>query len=627
MEALRFEHITKSFGSVKANDDVSFSIEKGLIYSILGENGSGKTSLMNVVAGIYHQDAGEVYINNELAVINSPRDAFSYRVGMIHQHFKLIDKFTAVENVLLGLTKADYKAFHEEQREKLEQRKAELEVIKAKVIQQNKADLKDGKITVAKLLTNLKRRNELYKKVSDYRRYYRRSRGYSIPAGKERIENMCIKYGFEVNPSKHVFEMSVSEKQELEILKVLYRGVDVLILDEPTAVLTPQETDKLFDVLKNMKKLGKTIIIITHKLNEVLEISDKVVVLRKGQYIGEVNTKDTNEQKLTEMMVGKKVKLDIKRNPVKNPADRLFVNNLTVKDETGRTVLDNISFTARGGEILGVAGIAGNGQKQLLESISGLLPLESGSIVFKNPKKNVPVTLFHKKLKQVKQLSSDGLLHNVDGTPTDLSKLKNKEIVKLINEGKLIFNDDEIIDLKNKNPLEIRELGIRLSFVPEDRLGMGLVGSMDLTDNMMLRSYKKGKAVFVDRNNPSALANEIVEELEVSTPSIKTQVKQLSGGNIQKVLVGREIAFAPKVLMTAYPVRGLDINSSYMIYNLLDEQKSSGVAVIYVGEDLDVLMALCDRLLILSKGKVVDIVDPRKVDKKTIGLMMTKGER
>ena len=363
--------------------------------------------------------------------------------------------------------------------------------------------------------------------------------------------------------------MSVSEKQTVEIIKVLYRGADILILDEPTAVLTPQETGRLFAVLRRMRDDGKAIIIITHKLHEVLALSDRVAVLRKGEYIGSVNTSETDETELTEMMVGKKISLDIERSEPKNPTDRLTVKNVSCMNREGVKVLDGVSFTARSGEILGIAGIAGSGQRELLEAIAGLQHLEGGEILYNNPKTG----------------SQD--------------------------------------DLRDKTPLQIRELGVRLSFVPEDRLGMGLVGNMDIIDNMMLRSYRRGRSPFLQRQSPKQLADEIIDQLEVVTPSASTPVRQLSGGNVQKVLVGREIASSPTVLMAAYPVRGLDINSSYTIYNLLNRQKESGVAVIFVGEDLDVLTELCDRIMVIGSGRVTGMLDGRKATKEQIGYLMT----
>ena len=500
--AIELKNITKRFGKVVANKDVNLTAYRGEILSILGENGSGKTTLMNMISGIYFPDEGQIFIDEKEAVITSPKDAFSYKIGMIHQHFKLVDVFNAAENIVLGI--------------------------------------EDGKY-------NLKNSMEEIKKISE-------------------------QYGFELDPEKKIYTMSVSEKQTVEIIKVLYRGADILILDEPTAVLTPQETEKLFNILRRMRDDGKCIIIITHKLHEVLSLSDRVSVLRKGEYVGTVNTSETNEAQLTEMMVGKKISLNIKRDEPHDTQDRLVVNNITCLDRVGATVLDNVSFTAKSGEILGIAGIAGSGQRELLESIAGLQHLSSGEIFYFNPKTNT------------------------------------KE------------------NLRDKTPMQIRNMGVRLSFVPEDRLGMGLVGNMDIVDNMMLRSYSRGHSMFLKRKKPKDLALKIIHDLEVVTPSASTPVRRLSGGNVQKVLVGREIASSPTVLMVAYPVRGLDINSSYMIYNLLNEQKEKGVAVIFVGEDLDVLIELCDRIMVIGSGRITGVVDGRTTTKEEIGLLMTKSK-
>ena len=498
--AIELKNITKRFGSVVANKDVCLTVNCGEILSILGENGSGKTTLMNMISGIYHPDEGQIFINGEAVVINSPKDAFDYKIGMIHQHFKLVDVFSATENIVLGLENEKY-------------------------------DLK---------------------------------------LAEKKVREICEKYGFEIDPKKKIYNMSVSEKQTVEIIKVLYRGSDILILDEPTAVLTPQETQKLFAVLRKMRDSGKSIIIITHKLHEVLSLSDRVSVLCKGEYIGTVITAETNESELTEMMVGKKVVLNIERSEPVHPEERLVVKDITCMSREGIKLLDDVSFTAYSGEILGIAGIAGSGQRELLEAIAGLQKLNAGDIYYHDPK-----------------------------------------------TGK-------VEDLRDKTPMQIRDLGVRLSFVPEDRLGMGLVGNMDIIDNMMLRSYRKGRSLFLERKAPKSLAEDIIERLEVVTPSATTPVRRLSGGNVQKVLVGREIAASPTVLMAAYPVRGLDINSSYTIYNLLNEQKKKGVAVIFVGEDLDVLLELCDRILVIGSGRVTGIVDGRTATKEEIGLLMTK---
>ena len=556
-QVIELKGITKIFGRIVANHDCNLSLYNGEILSLLGENGSGKTTLMNALAGIYCPDAGDIYVNGEKVRISSPHDAYKYHIGMVHQHFKLVDTFTAVENVVVGLTKKDYE-----------------EIAK-----------KDGT----------------------------KAQGFNLKASANRITEICNKFGFKLNPWQKVNTMSVSEKQTLEIIKALYRGVDILILDEPTAVLTPQEIEKLFDVLRAMKKDGKSIIII------------RVAVLCKGEVAGDILTENATEKILTEMMVGHKVDLNINRMEIPTTGERLIVQDLSLNGRDGRKVLKNINFTVYGSEILGIAGISGSGQKELLETIAGLNRNTQGTIIFHNPKKEQPVTFFHKNIKQIRELAAQGKFHlKGKKEPLSLVGKTNKEITEMVNKEQIIFYEDEIMNLKGKKPIEIRDLGIKLSFVPEDRLGMGLVGSMDLIDNMMLRSFRKGKGGIVHRNKPAALAKELVDELEIKTPSLHTSVKKLSGGNIQKVLVGREISTRPKVLMVAYPVRGLDINSSYMIYNLINKQKEKGSAVIYVGEDLDVILALCDRVLVLRDGEVAGILNCKDTNKNEIGLLMTK---
>ena len=498
--AVRMRNITKTFGPVVANDKVWLDIYRGEILALLGENGSGKTTLMNMLSGIYFPDEGQIFIDDKEVVIRSPKDAFDLGIGMIHQHFKLVDVLTAAENIVLGLKEP-------------------------------------GRL--------------------------------NMEAVAQRVRDICEKYGFDVDPNQKIYDMSVSQKQTVEIIKVLYRGADILILDEPTAVLTPQETDKLFAVLRNMRDAGKAIVIITHKMHEVEDLSDRVAVLRHGQFIGDMPTKSTNAQEMTNMMVGHPVTLNIDRPDPVDPKPRIEVKNLTVRSIDGILKLDDVSFTANSGEILGIAGISGCGQKELLEAIAGLQPIESGSICY-------------------------------------------------------VEDDGTREELLGKDPLRIAEMGVALSFVPEDRLGMGLVGNMDLSDNMMLRSFRKGHGILTDRKAPRKLAETVVEELDVNTPGVSTPVRRLSGGNVQKVLVGREIASAPTVLLTAYAVRGLDINASYTIYDLINRQKERGVAVIYVGEDLDVLLELADRILVLCGGKVSGIVPGRGATKRDVGLMMTQ---
>ena len=492
--AIEMRGITKTFGSVVANKDVELNVRPGEILALLGENGSGKTTLMNMLSGIYAPDSGEIRVNGQPVTIASPQDAKRLGIGMVHQHFKLVDVFSAADNIWMGKEKAGF----------------------------------------------------LLKKD----RY-------------DEIEAIAKKFGFDLDPRKKVHNMAVSEKQTLEIIKVLYYGAKVIILDEPTAVLTVQEIQKLFGVLRRMKADGHSVIIITHKLNEVLDISDRVAILRKGEYVGTVNTAETNEQQLTEYMVGRKIDLNIERPVVEKTRPLLEIRDLTIKNDEGAVAIDHVNFYIRGGEILGVAGIAGCGQKELCEAIAGLRPIE---------------------------------------------------------QGQMIHKGDNIVGL---SPKAILDKGISMSFIPEDRLGMGLAPSLSITDNMLLKNYQDAKGPFVDRKQGRADAEHVIRELGVVTPSADTPVRRLSGGNVQKVLLGREIKAGPNVIITAYPVRGLDINSSYAIYNILNQQKKDGVGVLFVGEDLDVMMALCDKIMVLCHGKVMGVVHAHKTTKEELGLMMT----
>ena len=561
--AIRMQGISKSFGEVVANKNVDLTVYEGEILSLLGENGSGKTTLMNMLSGIYFPDEGEVFVKGKPVVIRSPRDAYHNRIGMVHQHFKLVDLFTGIDNIILG---------EEMPRFSVRDNAARLreEAHTARYVVDN--DDSSAPVKTVRDDETAKGRAKLVAKIAALPlvKFFKRCKFNWLPRSRGgRVKAVAERYGFDINLKQKVYDMSVSEKQTVEIIKVLYRGADSLILDEPTAVLTPQETEKLFEVLRAMREDGKSIIIITHKLNEVMAISDRVAVLRKGEHVATVNTADATIPMLTELMVGHKTELNIERDAPEGVEDRLVVEGLSFTDREGVKKMDGVSFTARSGEILGIAGIAGSGQRELLETIAGLIRPESGSITYLPPE---------------------------GGKPENLVR---------------------------KSPEQIRELGVRLSFVPEDRLGMGLVGNMDIVDNMMLRSYRRGNFIFLDRKNPKHLAEDIIRDLEVVTPSSHTPVRRLSGGNVQKVLVGREIAAAPTVLMAAYPVRGLDINSSYTIYRLLNEQKKRGVAVIYVGEDLDVLIELCDRIMVICAGQVTGIVDGKTAKKEEIGLLMT----
>jgi simple sugar transport system ATP-binding protein len=501
-------HIFKSFGPVKANDDVSLVAAPGEILALLGENGSGKSTLMNILAGIYSPDGGSIFVEGERKIFRSPHDAIAAGIGMVHQHFKLIPVMSAWENISLG-------------------------------------EGAGGRL--------------------------RSAPGFPAPFLnvkhiKAKIADVQQRFGLAVDPDKKIYDMPVGEKQTVEIVKVLYRGVRVLVLDEPTAVLTPQETAGLFAMLKRMKGEGRAVIIITHKLQEVMEISDRVMVLRKGRNVGTVRTAETNPRELAERMVGGAVSgatLEIRRAAAERSAEPLLqVRGLMRRGAEGPAIIRDLSFEVHGGEILGLAGIAGSGQKELCEIITGLAGADSGSIRFMG---------------------------------------------------------EEILGL---SPRIIKERGIRVSFVPEDRLGMGLVGGMSITDNILLKSYDSGRGILVDRVDGREQAERIVERYGVVTPSVRHLVKKLSGGNIQKVLLGRELETRPRLLITAYPVRGLDIGASMSIYRLLNEQKKQGVGILYIGEDLDVLRELCDRIMVIHAGTLMGVVDPREAGKEEIGLLM-----
>ena len=492
--AIVMRNISKSFGPVKANDNINLEVRKGEVHALLGENGAGKSTLMNMLSGIYAPDSGTIEIFGEEMSFSSPGDSIAHGIGMIHQHFTLVDVMTAKENIVLG--------------------------------QKTGFFLNDRALA-------------------------------------KEISTLAEQYGMDLDPNKKVYEMSVGEKQTLEILKVLSRGAEILIMDEPTAVLTPQETSKLFKVIRTMKENGRSIVIITHKLNEVMEISDRVTVLRKGQSIGTAVTKEASVSSLIEMMVGKSVSLSIQKKHYEDQELLLSLDDVTVLNAEGKEALKNVSFDLHKHEVLGVAGVANSGQKELCEAIAGLVKAD---------------------------------------------------------KGRIYFEGDNIV---GKTPRDIIKLGIRLGFVPEDRLGMGLVGNMDIVHNMVLKDYQNQPGLILQRKPSIEKAERIVEALDIMTPSIYTPVKNLSGGNVQKVLLGREIDAAPKVLVTAYAVRGLDIGASYRIYDLINEQKENGVGVLFVGEDLDVLMQLCDRVVVLCHGEITGIVNPDEVTKEHIGLLMT----
>lgn len=485
--------ITKAFGPVLANDHVNLAVCKGEILALLGENGSGKSTLMNILSGIYAPDEGSIVIDGQKVRIRNPQDAEKLGIGMIHQHFKLVEALTAQENICGGLRDGVFLHRHRRAKE---------------------------------------------------------------------LQELSARYGLNVDLNKKVYEMSIGEKQTVEIMKAVYRNARILILDEPTAVLTPQETRKLFDILRTMREDGCAIIIITHKLDEVMEISDEVTVLRKGRSIQTLVTAQTNTHELSECMVGRSMDLRIDRTPrMPAKAPLLEMKHVSVKDRSKRVLLHDACLEVYAGEILGVAGVAGSGQRELCEAITGMVP-SSGEITL---------------------------------------------------NGRL---------LTGMTPRTMQQANVKIGFVPEDRLGMGLVGGMSVQDNAILKAYRSSKGPFIDRKGAQQLASRIVEQYNVSTPSVNQMIRRLSGGNIQKILLGRELEDQPELLITAYPVRGLDIGASYYIYDILNREKARGAGVLFIGEDIDVLMGLCDRIAVMSHGRIIGVVDGATAQKEEIGLMM-----
>ena len=494
------ENITKRFGKVTANKDVTLELYKGEILSLLGENGSGKTTLMNMLSGIYFPDEGQIYIDGQPVTIASPKDAFALGIGMIHQHFKLVDVFTATENIILGMP---------------------------------------GKLNLAE--------------------------------ARKKVREICDRYGFDIDPDQKIYDMSVSQKQTVEIVKVLYRGANILILDEPTAVLTPQETDKLFAVMRNMKADGKSLIIITHKLHEVLDVSDRVAVLRKGEYIGCVQTKDADQQSLTDMMVGRSVSLNIDRPRCETITPRLEVKGLTVASKLHHNnAVKQVSFNVREGEIVCIAGIDGNGQTELVYGLTGLEPVKEGT-----------VTLC----------------------------------------GQDITN------------MQIRKRSILgMSHIPEDRHKHGLVLDYTLEDNLVLQRYFEPQFVngagFLKRKNIRTYAEHLIDQYDVrSGQGPITLARAMSGGNQQKAIIAREIDKDPQLLIAVQPTRGLDVGAIEYIHRQIVAQRDKNKAVLLVSLELDEVMSLSDRILVMYEGEIVGELDPKKTTVEELGLYMAGAKR
>jgi len=492
---LVMSNITKRFPGIVANDHVNFELRKGEIHTLLGENGAGKSTLMNVLDGIYYPDEGEITVEGKKVDLRSPLDSMKHGIGMIHQHFMLVESLSVIENVILGLE----------------------------------------------------------------------SQGFYIDekAVAARIEAIAKKYGFRVDPYARIWQLSVGEQQRVEIIKALFKGARILILDEPTAVLTPQESEELFGILREMKSEGKSIIFISHKLGEVMSVSDRITVLQKGRLVGTVDTAAIDERELARMMIGRDVLFRLERKETGEGPEVLKVEGAQAYNDRGILALNKLAVTVHSGEIMGVAGVAGNGQVELAECITGLRRLTGGRVL-------------------------------VEG-----------------------------VDLTNASPCAIAAAGV--NYIPADRLGVGLVPNLSTVENAVLRKYKQNsmcKRTFIDYGAACTYTDSLIEKFDIAVPLRNAPVKVLSGGNMQKLLLAREIEENPRLLIAEHPTRGLDVGATEFVRRTLLEQRDHGVAVLLISEDLDEILMVADRVAVMYEGQIVGIVDAHHVDIAQIGLMM-----
>lgn len=493
---IEMRHITKEFGPFKANDDINLQVRPGEIHALLGENGAGKSTLMNILSGLLEPTEGEILINGQTVKITSPTEANRLGIGMVHQHFMLVDAFSVTENIILGS-----------------------EPHSLGVLNRKKA--------------------------------------------RQTIEELSSRYGLAVDPDALVRDISVGMQQRVEILKTLYRGADVLIFDEPSAVLTPQEIEGLIQIMKELVAEGKSIILITHKLDEIKAVADRCTVIRRGKGIGTVNVNDVSSQELADMMVGRSVSFKTEKRTATPKEVILSVENLTVKESRGLEAVKNLSLEVRAGEVLGIAGIDGNGQSELVQAITGLRKVESGKIM-------------------------------IDGE-----------------------------DMTNKRPRFITEHGV--GHVPEDRHKYGLVLDMSLSENMALQTYYQvpmSQYGVLNYGEMNSQARELIQEFDVRTTNELVPAKALSGGNQQKAIIAREVSRDPDLLIVANPTRGLDVGAIEFIHKRLIEQRDKFKAVLLISFELDEIMNVSDRIAVLHGGEIVGIVDPKETSENELGLLM-----
>lgn len=494
-------NIRKVFGNFVANDNITLQLKKGEIHALLGENGAGKSTLMNVLFGLYQPDGGEIRVKGKKVNIANPNVANDLGIGMVHQHFMLVDTFTVTENIILG-----------------------------------SEPTKGGQIDIEK--------------------------------AEQEVRELSERYGLAVDPKAKIADISVGMQQRVEILKTLYRGADILIFDEPTAVLTPQEIQELIQIMKALVREGKSIILITHKLKEIMEVCDRVTVIRRGKGIGTLNVSETNPNELASLMVGREVHFKTEKQPPKVGKPVLEIENLVVKDSRGVTAVDHLNLTVHAGEIVGIAGVDGNGQTELIEAITGLIKSESGSI-----------------------------------------RLNGKEI-------------------RNLTPRQITETGV--GHIPQDRHKHGLVLDFSIGENMVLQTYYKEPYSKRGVLNFKAIydkARQLIQEFDVRTPDEYMKARALSGGNQQKAIIGREVDRDPDLLVAAQPTRGLDVGAIEFIHKRLIEQRDKGKAVLLVSFELDEIMNVSDRIAVIYEGKIVAIVDPKETTEQELGLLMAGSKR
>jgi simple sugar transport system ATP-binding protein len=496
--AVHLEGITKRFPGVVANDEVDLEVEEGSVHALLGENGAGKTTLMNVLYGLYQPEGGTVHLHGEPRTFDTPRDAIDAGIGMIHQHFMLVDTLTTAENIVLG---------HEPRK------------------------------------------------------------WFGLAMDREQAERdvreLSERYGFDVDPTARVEDVSVGVQQRVEILKALYGGADVLILDEPTAVLTPQEVEDLFEVFEELAAEDKTIIFITHKLGEAMEAADDITVLRDGENVGTVDADDTSREELAELMVGREVLLEADKDPVETGDVGLDVSNLRVTDNRGVEQVRGVNISAREGEVFGIAGVDGNGQSELVAAITGL------------------------------------------ATP---------------DEGRVAFEGQDVTDLSRRERIDAG-----LAYVPEDRQERGLVMEFDLVENGLLGSQHTAEFADggrIDWGHTRTHAEDIIEEYDVRPPNADADAESLSGGNQQKFVVGREFARDPEVVVASHPTRGVDVGSIEFIHERILDLRRAGKTILLVSSKLDEVQQLSDRLGVMHEGEIVDVVDPERVTEEELGLLM-----